>query len=852
MEISPAENNVGDSGEAVPTEVTKHEDGDTCRICQSPEEPDNQLRHPCACRGSLKYVHTNCLFLWINRRRTKHCEICKRSYSIVPVYSDNAPERLPCHEFLMGMLLRAFRFMNLIFPWVLVIPFHSYCSSFIHWDKGTDLEEFELSSGFLGLIYTFKTVCDITNLVVLRVAMEELVRIQPELVNRVVFIGNDLRHRGVTGIVLVLVNYMRILCDWWHDQLLQLSFFRIFDRGPLALAFVPRNTQLHELGAIRRFLFFLDDNTFAVFAINIYWSFIDLLLPFSIGRAVLAFLRCFPYSWIWENVPEIAVGNMVIVLVFFAYLGSVFNLPRNIFSTRFRLFSLSVKDTFILCFKIVVLPWSLGCWLDFCTFPISGTTVSQRLEVPSDYPLMAAKNWYIGLCYLCVALRCMELIQKLVQKRAFWYLLDVTEPNYKITKLHLGHILLAFAFHGAVVVIVFHLPIKTISLISRSFFPLHVGVYEDEFVVGLLGACLCVTVFGPRWLVNFIIPSITPIVHEWVVTVSSWLKLSDFLLGVPRREGFHNVRPLFRAFGIAEGSIVSLYGSQSDTTCEKDTNDQKDKRFMLRIGLMLVLAALSMYLVSTTFMALPILVGRAFFHSISFFMLSLGLEHDDIWAFWIGFSVLRGTYIFTCFAYDHIVRGRTDVLLNHVLMCIRNVLLFSIWIIVIPRLVGLLLDLMIIIPSRVPLDESPIYNLFHEWLIGGVVLHTWIILNTLTRNNRFTTAAWREKLQRVRSLGINRLPFKWLIRDVIGSIINTLLTSLCVPYVVVKSLFPVLGFSGEVNLTVQRLIWPAFLALIVVWFSAKLTLDLIIYLHQVEFDNRYKIGEKLVDFIEDL
>jgi len=127
---------------------------------------------------------------------------------------------------------------------------------------------------------------------------------------------------------------------------------------------------------------------------------------------------------------------------------------------------------------------------------------------------------------------------------------------------------------------------------------------------------------------------------------------------------------------------------------------------MVRIGVMLILASLSMFLVSTTFMALPILVGRAFFHSISFFMLSFGLKHDglyflnlashvfllcimllilkpiilDLCAFWIGFCILRGIYIITCFVYDHFITGRTDLLLNHVLMFIRNVLLFSIWV----------------------------------------------------------------------------------------------------------------------------------------------------------------------------
>lgn len=113
-----------------------------------------------------------------------------------------------------------------------------------------------------------------------------------------------------------------------------------------------------------------------------------------------------------ENASEVAVGEMVMFSVFLAYIGSVFTLPRNTFLTRVRWFSLSVKDTFVLCFKLGVVPWILGCWIDLCTLPISGTTLSHRLAVRSDYPLMAAKHWYIGLLYLAVALRFMELIQK--------------------------------------------------------------------------------------------------------------------------------------------------------------------------------------------------------------------------------------------------------------------------------------------------------------------------------------------------------------------------------------------------------------------------------------------------------
>lgn len=125
----------------------------------------------------------------------------------------------------------------------------------------------------------------------------------------------------------------------------------------------------------------------------------------------------------------------------------------------------------------------------------------------------------------------------------------------------------------------------------------------------------------------------------------------------------------------------------------------------------------------------------------------------DICAFWIGCYILRRIYISTCFVLDHIHKGRIDVLLKYVLIRIRNGLFFSIWvrkafhfhqnllkimtsnfaksdeqISVIPALLGLLIELMIIIPSRVPLNESPVYFLIQDWLIGVVVLHIWTFL----------------------------------------------------------------------------------------------------------------------------
>ncbi|KFK29879.1 hypothetical protein AALP_AA7G191000 [Arabis alpina] len=785
MDVFPAMNQVGVDDQALPaTETDKDDDddGDLCRICRSPEGPNNPLRYPCACRGSIKYVHQECLLLWLNRRGYKQCEVCGRSYSFVRVYSENAPEKLPWNEFMRG-IEAAIEYQRL----------------------------FRVSEKFAFLLAGFLY----NGIIAYVMTMVALLRITFEILSR-------------------------ILCDWYHDKLVTRQFFyAIMGIEPREVVARPRNAEIHEFGAIRKFLFLLDDNAFAVLAISFYVSFFFILLPFFIGKLVFALLLLFPRMEVAMKLlsrdsvvqEPVIVGYKIMLSLSFVYLGSFVALRRALIQAIVRNVSLGflfvaaaipyllwvfsvkvwknlsvVKDGFVLCLKFGVIPLVLGCWLDFCTLPICGTTVSRRLEILSEYPFLMSMHWLFGLIFLICAFHSMELIQKIFEKRPFWFLLDVTDPNYKVTKLHLGQILFELAFHWSLMVIVVHLPIMSISLISPSFFPIQLWIYEERKVAGSVAAYGFLMNIGDYWFI-----------------VSS----------------------------VAEGSLVSFYASQSDseTTLEEDIDHD---RYIPRIGLMLVLAALSLFLISTVSMALPILMGRAFFHSFSFIMLHFGLKHDDLYGFWIGCYILRAIYIRICSIFNHVMTGRTDLLLNLVLLWIRNTLLFSVWITVIPAFLGLLIDLMIIIPSQVPLNESPVYSLLDEWLIGLVVLHIWTYLTVFTRINCFATVAFGEMLERIRNDEINQLPSTSLLIDVLSSIIDTLLATLGFPFLVAYSLFPLFGFSEAVNLAVQRLIWPVVLAIIIIGFLAKLTLDLFVYIHRVEYDDRYLVGDRVTDFTEDL
>lgn len=57
------------------------EEEDVCRICRNPGDAENPLRYPCACSGSIKFVHQDCLLQWLNHSNARQCEVLPFSLS---------------------------------------------------------------------------------------------------------------------------------------------------------------------------------------------------------------------------------------------------------------------------------------------------------------------------------------------------------------------------------------------------------------------------------------------------------------------------------------------------------------------------------------------------------------------------------------------------------------------------------------------------------------------------------------------------------------------------------------------------------------------------------------------------
>ena len=66
--------------------IASYKEESQCRICMEPRQPGKSLISPCRCRGSLKFVHEECLKTWLvsldGRIDEAKCELCKTQFQM--------------------------------------------------------------------------------------------------------------------------------------------------------------------------------------------------------------------------------------------------------------------------------------------------------------------------------------------------------------------------------------------------------------------------------------------------------------------------------------------------------------------------------------------------------------------------------------------------------------------------------------------------------------------------------------------------------------------------------------------------------------------------------------------------
>ena len=102
-----------------------------CRVCRTTNE-GSKLYAPCKCDGSIRYVHQECLEMWLRHKNSgvEVCELCGHTYNFKPRYADGAPSSFGGLSLSTVIIRRVFtmgipwlsRMICVFWSWLIIVP----------------------------------------------------------------------------------------------------------------------------------------------------------------------------------------------------------------------------------------------------------------------------------------------------------------------------------------------------------------------------------------------------------------------------------------------------------------------------------------------------------------------------------------------------------------------------------------------------------------------------------------------------------------------------------------------------------------------------------------------------------
>lgn len=146
------------------------------------------------------------------------------------------------------------------------------------------------------------------------------------------------------------------------------------------------------------------------------------------------------------------------------------------------------------------------------------------------------------------------------------------------------------------------------------------------------------------------------------------------------------------------------------------------------------------------------------------------------------------------------VKNMFSATVNYALAAVMFLLMFG----VVPLLFGLLLELVVVVPLRVPINQTPVLFLIQDWTLG--VLYTKITCGVLMMG---PDTALKLAIERAYQNGVRNINLKFIVTELAIPVIGFFGLMLSVPYVLAYSIAPKL-VSNEVTLRlIARRIYPA-------------------------------------------
>lgn len=162
---------------------------------------------------------------------------------------------------------------------------------------------------------------------------------------------------------------------------------------------------------------------------------------------------------------------------------------------------------------------------------------------------------------------------------------------------------------------------------------------------------------------------------------------------------------------------------------------------------------------------------------------------------------------------------------------------------VIPLMFGLLLELVVVVPLRVSLEQTPVLFLWQDWALG--VLYTKIACALTLMGPDW---ALKRAIEQAYRDGLRDMDLKFIIRELAIPVISCFGLALSVPYVIAHSIMPIFFQNQFTRVLIARRIYPFFLIVIIVFGIIVFQIKQFKKLYVAIKNDKYLVGKRLVNY----
>lgn len=177
------------------------------------------------------------------------------------------------------------------------------------------------------------------------------------------------------------------------------------------------------------------------------------------------------------------------------------------------------------------------------------------------------------------------------------------------------------------------------------------------------------------------------------------------------------------------------------------------------------------------------------------------------------------------------------------IIALKTIVASALLLVVIPLLFGLLLELVVIVPLRVPIHQSPVFFIWQDWALG--VLYTKIACAiTMMGPDWFLRAA----IERAYREGIRDMNLMFIFKELAAPVIISFGLALAVPYVIAHSIVPLFVSNVQLRNAIARRLYPFLLLVGVVGAVVVLQIRQFRKLYEHIKNDKYLVGQRLVNY----